>query len=110
MLLLLLGLAASGLPHAMGGGYVPADGSRGIELTVPIPHGGEPCCPDHDGQPIGTGCSGFSGCALWVPLASWAVLDLTGQAPVEAASDAIPLGGVLPPHFRPPKLPRQART
>jgi hypothetical protein len=66
---------------------------------------GEPCCPEHTGQPHGTTCGMVNGCSFCAPLFSSPTL----MAPLhteftKTPPDEVHLSRVPSAQLRPPKL------
>lgn len=111
VLVLVLVFAVSGLAHVGGNDHVAhaATHTHGLAFTS-HDAGGEPCCPEYDGQqPSGTkDCSATSGCPLCAPIGSQAAPALPDAEPLEIRPEPAQLGCAPPPQLRPPKLIQNA--
>jgi len=104
-LLLALAIAASGLLHAVSSSHTALAASHSHDLaSIGQAAGGEPCCPDQDGEPHDTICGIANGCSVCVPVLSSSVDLRPNAGPVEIEPDAGRSGRAPPPHSRPPKL------
>lgn len=106
VLVLVLALSMSGLIHAPMGDHAASAASLSHEIaSVSQDAGGEPCCPEHNGQPHGITCSMASGCSFCVPLLpALALMVPLDTKTLEARSDDVRLSRTPTAQFRPPKL------
>ena len=106
VLLLALTFSTSGLVHIPMGDHVAFAASVSHEIaSASQGASGEPCCPEHTGQPHSTTCGMVNGCSFCAPLLSSPAL----MAPLyseftKMPSDEVHLGRVPSSQFRPPKL------
>jgi hypothetical protein len=106
VLLLVVAFSTSGLIHLPKGDHAATAASLSHEMASVIQvAGGEPCCPEHNGQSHGTTCSTASGCSFCVPLsqASALVAPLHTEA-FGLRSEDVHLSRAPTTQFRPPKL------
>jgi hypothetical protein len=108
VLLIVLAFTASGLTHIAGGSHFPDEAATALSNEFSFTGNsadGEPCCPEHTGQPHASTCSIASGCSLCAPVVGLAATTPQSEArtklvrPVDAH-----IGRAPSPQFRPPKL------
>lgn len=108
VLLIVVAFTASGLTNIAGGGHSAAEAATAYshELSFAGTSGdGEPCCPEHTGQPHASTCSGVSCCSLWAPIVESAVAILRSETLTkEVEPDDAHISRAPLPQFRPPKL------
>lgn len=106
VLLLVLAFSTSGLVHAQMGDHAASAASHTHEIaSVSQDAGGEPCCPEHNGQPHGTTCSMANGCSFCVPLLkALALMAPLDTEKFEPRSEDVHLSRTPTTQFRPPKL------
>ena len=106
VLLLVLALSTSSLVHAQMGDHAASAASHTHEIaSVSQDASGEPCCPEHKGQPHGTTCSTANGCSFCVPLLkALALMAPLDTEKLEPRSEDVHLSRAPTTQFRPPKL------
>ena len=106
LLLLVLALSTSGLVHASMADHAASAASLSHEIACASEDaGGEPCCPEHNGQAHGTTCSMAGGCSFCVPLLpGLALITPLDTESLAARSEDVHLSRAPTTQFRPPKL------
>ncbi|MDZ4735453.1 MAG: hypothetical protein SGJ07_03810 [Rhodospirillaceae bacterium] len=106
MLLLVLTFSTSGLVHIPMGDQAAFAASLSHEITsVSQDASGEPCCPEHTGQPHGTSCGMVNGCSFCAPLfSSPALMAPLHTVFTKTPPDEVPLSRLPSAQLRPPKL------